>query len=53
MQMRDVKITVLETTFNKKLAGQYGVSGLGTCPYNKVGQEYLSVGGLKLEAIEK
>jgi uncharacterized repeat protein (TIGR04076 family) len=45
--LRNVKITVLETTFNQELAEKYGVKGLGKCPCNKVGQEYISIGGLK------
>lgn len=38
--VRDVKITVLDTTFNKELAENYGVEGLATCPCNKPGQVY-------------
>jgi uncharacterized repeat protein (TIGR04076 family) len=49
--VRDVKITVLETTFNKELAEKYGVAGLGTCPVNKPGQVYISKGGLKPEGL--
>lgn len=49
--VRDVKITVLDTTFNKELAGQYGVEGLGPCPCNKPGQVYLSHGGLKPDGL--
>lgn len=36
--MNKVKITVLKTTFDKELASEYGVEGLGTCPMLKVGQ---------------
>ncbi len=45
--IRNVKITVLETTFNKEMAEKYGVTGLGACPVNKQGQVYISKGGLK------
>ena len=48
---RDVKITVIDTTFNKSLAEKYGVEGLGLCPCNKVGQVYKSHGGLKPEGL--
>jgi uncharacterized repeat protein (TIGR04076 family) len=33
--MNKVKITVLETTFNERLAKEYGVEGLGLCPFHK------------------
>ncbi|MDR2442637.1 MAG: TIGR04076 family protein [Deltaproteobacteria bacterium] len=33
--MNRVKITVLETTFNERLAKEYGVIGLGKCPFHK------------------
>jgi uncharacterized repeat protein (TIGR04076 family) len=49
--MRNVKITVLETTFNKELAEKYGVKGLSVCPCNKPGQVYISKGGLKPEGL--
>jgi uncharacterized repeat protein (TIGR04076 family) len=49
--VRDVKITVLETTFHKELAEKYGVEGLGVCPCNKPGQVYISHGGLKPEGL--
>jgi uncharacterized repeat protein (TIGR04076 family) len=35
-----VKITVIETTFNKRLAEEYGVVGLSTCPFLKEGQVF-------------
>lgn len=47
IMVRDVKITVLKTSFNEDLAKDYGVPNLGTCPCNKVGQVYISKGGLK------
>ena len=43
----DVKITVLETTFNKELAEKYGVPNLGRCPVNQPGKVYISKEGLK------
>ena len=36
--MKKVKITVLKTTFDKELAEEYGVPGLGACPMLKAGQ---------------
>lgn len=30
--MKKVKISVLKTTFDKKLADKYGFDGLGKCP---------------------
>ncbi len=38
--MNKVKITVLKTTFDKELAKEYGVDGLGACPMLKAGQIY-------------
>ncbi|MDR1677820.1 MAG: TIGR04076 family protein [Deltaproteobacteria bacterium] len=38
--MNKVKITVLETTFNELLAKEYGVEGLGKCPFLKEGQVF-------------
>ena len=38
--MNKVKITVLQTTLNKEWADQYGVEGLSTCPFQKVGQVF-------------
>lgn len=38
--MKKVRITVLKTTFDKDLAGEYGVDGLGPCPMMSVGQEF-------------
>lgn len=36
--MKKVKITVLETTLNKKLADEYGIDNFTTCPMLKEGQ---------------
>ncbi len=49
--VRDVKITVLETTFNQELAEKYGVKGLSTCPTHRVGQTFIAKGGLKPEGL--
>lgn len=38
--MKRCKITVIETSFNEKLANEYGVEGLGPCPYHKVGEVF-------------
>ena len=38
--MKKCKITVLKTNFDKELADEYGVEGLGPCPFLKVGQEF-------------
>lgn len=38
--MHKVKITVLKTTFDRELADQYGVEGLGPCPMLRAGQVF-------------
>ena len=38
--MKKCKITVLKTTFDKELADEYGIEGLGPCPFLKVGQVF-------------
>lgn len=38
--MNKVKITVLRCTFIKDLADEYGVEGLGTCPFFEEGQVF-------------
>lgn len=38
--MKKVKITILQTTFNKELAEVYGADGLGPCPMMKEGQVF-------------
>ena len=40
--MRRVKITVLKTTLDHELAGQYGMPGLGPCPMHQAGQTFLA-----------
>ncbi len=43
--MREVKITVLKTGFNRDLAEKYGAPGLGPCTAHRVGEEFVSTGG--------
>ena len=38
--MKKVKITVLKTTFDKELAEEFGVEGLGPCPMLQAGQVF-------------
>lgn len=38
--MKKCKITVLKTTFDKELADEYGVDGIGPCPMLKEGQVF-------------
>ena len=38
--MNKVKITVLKTTLDKDLAGEYGVPGLTACPMMQAGQVF-------------
>ena len=38
--MKKVKITILQTTFNRELAEIYGAKGLGPCPMMKEGQVF-------------
>lgn len=40
--MNKVKITILKTTFDKELAEEYGVEGLGACPMHKAGEVYMA-----------
>jgi uncharacterized repeat protein (TIGR04076 family) len=40
--MHKCRITVLETTFNEKLARQYGAPNLGPCPFHKAGQTFVT-----------
>ncbi len=39
-EMNKVKITVLRATFQEDLAAEYGVEGLGKCPYHTEGQVF-------------
>ncbi len=38
--MTKCKITVLECHFDEELAQDYGVKGLGKCPFHEVGQTF-------------
>ena len=38
--MKQVKITVLRTTFQQDLANEYGVEGLDVCPFHREGQVF-------------
>ena len=49
--MYKVKITVLETTLNEKLARQYGKPGLGPCPTHQVGQVFFTSTGMKPDGL--
>lgn len=37
--MKRVKITVLKTTLDKELAGEYGIEGLTGCPVSMTGMK--------------
>lgn len=45
--MKDVRITVIKTTYNSELAAQYGVEGLPACPLHSPGQVFISNQGGK------
>lgn len=48
--MKDVRITVLQRTSNENLIEKYGNPKIEhLCPYNKEGQEYISIEGAKPE----
>ena len=38
--MNKVRITILKTTLDEELAGEYGVEGLGPCPLMRKGQVF-------------
>lgn len=38
--MKRVRITVLKTTLDQKLAAEYGAEGLSACPMLKAGQVF-------------
>lgn len=38
--MKKVRITVLKTTLDRELAEEYGIKGLGTCPFHEPGQVF-------------
>ena len=41
---RDVRITILKSEVDQKLAEQYAVSGFEACPFHKAGQVFVSDG---------
>lgn len=49
--MKQVKITVVDTTFNEKIAKRYGVPNLPECPSHKVGQVFISRSGVKPDGL--
>jgi uncharacterized repeat protein (TIGR04076 family) len=49
--MRNVRITVVDTTFNEKIAKEYGVPNLPVCPSHKVGEVYISKSGTKPDGL--
>ena len=49
--MQNIKITIIETTLNQKIASEYGVPGLSTCPFHKAGQEFISIAGNKPDGL--
>ena len=38
--MNKVRITILKTTLDEELAGEYGIEGLGPCPLMRKGQVF-------------
>lgn len=49
--MRDVRITVLKSMFDKELAKEYANPELGPCPFHKPGQAFLSEAGRQPEGL--
>jgi uncharacterized repeat protein (TIGR04076 family) len=47
LNMKDIRITVLKTTFNAEIAAEYGAPDVGTCPMHQVGDTFLARGGMK------
>ena len=48
---RDVRITILKSEVDQKLAEQYAVSGFEACPFHKAGQVFVSDGEHKPEGL--
>ena len=48
---RDVRITILKSEMDQKLAEQYAVSGFEACPFHKTGQVFVSDGEHKPEGL--
>ena len=42
--MKNVKITIINTEYYKDIAEKYAVAGLPACPIHKVGQTFISDG---------
>ncbi len=41
-KFRKCRITVIETTFNEKIAKEYGAPNLGPCPFHKKGDTFVT-----------
>ena len=48
---RDVRITILKSEVDQKIAEQYAVSGFEACPFHKAGQVFVSDGKHKPEGL--
>lgn len=48
---RDVRITILKSEMDQKLAEEYAVSGFEACPFHKAGQFFVSDGGHKPDGL--
>ena len=51
IDMKKVRITVLKRTFNREIADQYAVKGLGLCELCQEGQIFISNGWEKPEGL--
>ena len=51
IDMKKVRITVLKRTFNREIADQYAVKGLGLCELCQEGQVFISNGWEKPEGL--
>lgn len=51
MKLKKVRITVLETTLNEKLATQYGAAEFTTCPGHTAGQVLIAENGRRPEGL--
>lgn len=48
---RDVRITILKSEVDQKLAEQYAIPGFEACPFHKAGQVFVSDGEHKPEGL--
>lgn len=48
---RDVKITILKSEVDQKLAKQYAIPGFEACPFHRPGQVFISDGEHKPEGL--